>query len=183
MKTRDERFEEWMQDEFQKTGSAAIHYPVFAELFGRVFNSILNGEKIDALDCPEQPLDAESPELGTVREVIEQRIPELLGHYLKCLDEGHSPEFARIFALKIDEHCDDVERASHDAFDAIRTGWDCTMSNRAYGEAYAVCLHQGRGVLFAEKCSEYLIDGDLSFSRAKTKAAAYEKTLDACMAK
>jgi hypothetical protein len=183
MKTRDERMEEWMREEFRKTGSAAEHYPVFAELFGTVFNSILNGEKIDALDCPEQPLDAESPELGTVREIIEQRSPGLFGHYLKCLDEGHSPEFARIFALKVDEHCDDVESASRDAFDAIRTGWDCTMSNRAYAEAHAVCLHQGQSTLFSEKCAEYLIDGDLCFSRAQTKAGTYEKTFAACIAK
>lgn len=183
MKTRDERMEEWMREEFRKTGSAAEHYPVFVEVFGTVFNSILNGEKIDALDCPEQPLDAESPELGTVREIIEQRSPQLFGHYLKCLDEGHSPEFARVFALKLDEHCDDVERASRDAFDAIRTGSDCTMSNRAYAEAHAVCLHQGQSTLFSEKCAEYLIDGDLCFSRAQTKAGTYEKTFEACIAK
>ena len=175
--------EEWIREGFRKTGSAAEHYPVFAELFGTVFNSILNGEKIDALECPDQPLDAESPELGTVREIIEQRSPELFGHYLKCLDGGHSSEFARIFALKVDEHCDDVERASRDAFDAIRTGRNCDMSNRAYEEAHAVCLHQGRSALYAEKCAEYLIDGDPCIFRAQEKAGTFEKTFADCIAK
>lgn len=90
MKTRDERMEEWMREEFLKTGSAQEHYRVFAELFGTVFNSI-NGEKIDALECPDQPLDSESPELGTVREIIEQSSPKLFRHYLECLDFGSQP--------------------------------------------------------------------------------------------
>lgn len=185
MKTRDEQMKEWMLHQFQKTGSPPEYYPVFAELFQKVFHSFLNGEKIDALECPNQPLDAESPERGTVREVIEQRTPELFGHYLKCLDKGHSPEFARIFALKIDEHYDDVESASRDAFNAIRTGSECTMSNRAYAETHAVCLHQGQSTLFSEKCAEYLINnnGDLNFSQAQTKAGEFEKTFKACIAK
>lgn len=183
MKTRDERMEEWMHAEFQKTSSALEHYPVFAELFRTVFNSILNGEKIDALDCPDQLLQEDEPEFGTVRENIEQRSPELFRHYLKCLGDGHSAEFACIFALKVDEHCDDLQRASHDTFDAIRTGWECNMANRAYAEAHAVCLHQGRSPLFAEKCADYLFDCDLCFSRAQAKAGTYEKTFEACIAK
>lgn len=174
---------EWMMQQFQKTGSAPERYPVFAELFQKVFHSVLNGEKIDALECPDQPLDAESPELGSVREFVEQRGPELFSQYSKCLDGGHSPEFARIFAMKVDDHGDDVERASRAAFDTIRTGWACVMSNQAYAEAYAVCLHQGRSMLFSEKCAEYLIDCDLSFSRAQTKAGIYEKAFAACISK
>jgi hypothetical protein len=134
MKTRDEQLEDWMRAVFQKTGSAAEHYPVFAELFFTVFNCLLNEEEIDAMECPDQPLDAESPELGTARAYIEQKTPELFHHYLDCLNRGHSLEFARIFALKVDEHCGDVERASREAFEAIRTDWDCTMSNRAFAE-------------------------------------------------
>ncbi|MCX6850575.1 MAG: hypothetical protein NTY98_16770 [Verrucomicrobia bacterium] len=183
MKTREERMDEWMREQFQKTGHAAENYSVFAELFLAVFKSILGGEKIDALECPDQPLDAESPELGTAREVIEERIPVLFQHYLKCLDDGYSPGVARIFALKVEENCDDVERASRDTFDAICIGWDCNMSNPAYAEALAVCLHQGRSVLFAEKCAEYLLDCDLSFSRAQKQAGQYEKIFGACLAK
>lgn len=179
MKTRDERMEEWMREEFRKTGSAAEHYPVFAELFRAVFN----GEKIDALDFPDRLVEEDEPDFGTVRGYIEERSPELFRHYLKCLDDGHSAEFARIFALKVYEQCDDVERASHDAFEAIRTGWDCVMSNRAYAEARAVCLHRGRSALYAEKCAEYLIDGDLCFSRAQEKAGTFEKTFTDCIAK
>ena len=53
--------EKWMREEFQKRDSDAEHYPVFAELFMAVFNSILNGEKIDALDFPNQLLEADDP--------------------------------------------------------------------------------------------------------------------------
>jgi DEAD/DEAH box helicase domain-containing protein len=183
MKTRDEQLEDWMRAVFQKTGSAAEHYPVFAELFFTVFNCLLNEEKIDAMECPDQPLDAESPELGTARAYIEQKTPELFHHYLDCLNRGHSLEFARIFALKVDEHCGDVESASREAFEAIRTDWDCTMSNRAFAEAHAVCLRQGRSTLFSEKCAEYLIGGDFCFSRAQAKASTYEKTFEECRAK
>ena len=185
MKTRDERMDEWMLKEFRKTGGVTEHYPVFAELFEAVFNSVLNGEKIDALEFPDQPLEAGNPKSKTVREIIEEDSPKLFRHYLKCLDKGHSPEFASVFALKVDEHCDDVDSASLDAFDAIRIGWECNMANPAYAEAYAVCLHQGRSVLFAEKCAEYLIesDGDFSFAHAQSKAGKYEQTFEACIAK
>jgi hypothetical protein len=182
MKTRDERMEEWIREEFQKNGSAPEHYPIFAELFQMVFNSILNGKKIDALECPDQPLDADDPN-WTVRETIEKRSPEFFQHYLKRLEEGHSTAFARFFALKAYEHDEDAERASRDAFDALRTGSDCDMSNPAYAEAHAVCLHQGRSTLYAEKCAEYLIHSDLSFSRAQVRAGTYERMFEECIAK
>lgn len=187
MKARNEQMEDWIGEEFRKAGSTPEHCPVFAEIFQTVFNSILNDNKIDALDSPNQLLDEDEPEWGTVQQFIEEETPKFFRHYLTQLDAGHSREFARIFALKVHELCDDtkqeLEQASRAAFEAIRISWDCAMSNPAYAEAHAVCLHQGRSVRFADKCAEYLFDADLSLSRAQAKADTYEKTLEARLAK
>lgn len=175
--------EEWMRDEFQKTGSEIEHYQVFTELFTKVFNEILHDNKVDALDCPNQLLLDDEPEFGTAQGVVGEESLKLFKKFLERINAGHSQEFARIFALKLYDHAFEDVDAARDAFQAIRTDGDCVISNRAYAEAHAVCLHQGRSALFAEKCSEYLINGDLCFSHAQTKAATYEKTFDACIAK
>ena len=173
MKNKDERMEDWMREEFQKTSSGDEHYLAFTELFRAVFN----GEKGDALDCPDRLVEENDPDLGTVREYIEARSPELFRQYLKCLNDGHSAEFAHIFALKYHEQYDDVERASIEAFAVFRA------SNRAYEEAQTVCIHQGRSTLYAEKCAGYLTDSDIGFSDAQAKAQRYEREFNDCIAK
>lgn len=175
--------EEWMREEFRKTGGEMEQYPVFTELFTKVFNGILRGVKIDALDCPNQLLQDDEPGFGTVQRVVVEDSLKLFEKFLARLAAGHSRAFARIFALKLYDHAFEDEGAARDAFDAIRAGHDCVISNQAYAEAYAVCLHQGRSILFAEKCAEYLITCDFSFSCAQTKADIYEKAFAACISK
>jgi len=175
--------EEWIQTEFRKTGKDPEHYPVFAELFTMVFDRILKEQKVDALDHPEALYDPRDPEVGTARQVVEEDSPQLLDHYLNCIAEKHTREFARIFARKVHEHCDDTQRALVDAFEAIRTSWECDMSNPAYAEACQVCLRNERSELFSNKCAEFLIEGDLDLARAKEKATNYEEAVKTRLAK
>ena len=180
--SREDRLEQWMRTTFEKATAAPEHYSVFTELFLSVYEGVRTGEKIDTLEDPSAPLEADDPDSPTASSCVEEQSLEKLGYYLGKSAEGHSHEVALLYALDASPPWMGEDRDLQRVFGKInRSPMTDDLTSPAYAEAYRVCVYQGESEFYAHQCGMALMGNDFRLSAARASAATYEDAFHGCL--